>query len=135
MRESTARGSAHVIVVGNEKGGSGKSTIAMHVIVHLLSMGQRVASIDLDCRQHSLTHYVNNRRRWSARQGLRLRIPDHYSPARAEGDSVRLNEEREFAGFAEAIAACERTADFIVIDTPGNDSYLMRLAHSWPIRW
>ena len=40
--------SAHVVVLGNEKGGSGKSTIAMHVAVALLNAGQRVATIDLD---------------------------------------------------------------------------------------
>ena len=40
--------SAHVIVLGNEKGGSGKSTTAMHVAVALLQAGQRVATIDLD---------------------------------------------------------------------------------------
>ena len=54
--------SAHVIVLGNEKGGSGKSTTAMHVAVGLLKAGQRVATIDLDSRQKSLTHYVENRR-------------------------------------------------------------------------
>ena len=130
MRESTPRKAAHVIVVGNEKGGSGKSTISMHIIVHLLNLGQRVASIDLDCRQRSLTSYVNNRRRWAARQGIRLQVPEHFSPSRADGDSVRLNEEREFTEFADAISKCERSVDFIVVDTPGNDSYLMRLAHS-----
>ncbi|MFN0263863.1 division plane positioning ATPase MipZ [Tepidamorphus sp. 3E244] len=130
MREVTPRRSAHVIVVGNEKGGSGKSTLSMHVIVHLLKLGQRVASIDLDARQHSLTHYVENRKRWSQRRGLKLQCPEHFSPARAKGDNVRLNEEREFADFADAVSRCERNVDFIVIDTPGSDSYLMRLAHS-----
>ena len=59
--------SAHVIVLGNEKGGSGKSTTAMHVAVALLQAGQRVATIDLDSRQRSFTHYVDNRRNWAAR--------------------------------------------------------------------
>jgi chromosome partitioning protein len=31
----------HLIVVGNEKGGSGKTTIAMHVAVALLKEGRR----------------------------------------------------------------------------------------------
>ena len=48
--------SAHVVVLGNEKGGSGKSTSAMHVAVALLNVGQRVATIDLDSRQKSFTH-------------------------------------------------------------------------------
>ena len=42
---------AHIIVVGNEKGGTGKSTISMHLIVNLLKDGFKVASIDLDGRQ------------------------------------------------------------------------------------
>ena len=58
-------GSAHVIVLGNEKGGSGKSTTALHVAVALLKAGQRVATIDLDSRQKSFTHYIENRRDWS----------------------------------------------------------------------
>ena len=59
--------SAHVIVLGNEKGGSGKSTTAMHVAVALLQAGQRVATIDLDSRQKSFTHYIENRRDWAER--------------------------------------------------------------------
>ncbi|HLN08194.1 MAG TPA: division plane positioning ATPase MipZ, partial [Xanthobacteraceae bacterium] len=54
--------SAHVIVLGNEKGGSGKSTTSMHIAVALMKVGQRVATIDLDSRQRSFTHYVENRR-------------------------------------------------------------------------
>jgi chromosome partitioning protein len=48
--------SAHMIVVGNKKGGSGKSTIAMHIAVALIKSGQSVATIDLDSRQRSFTH-------------------------------------------------------------------------------
>jgi len=59
--------SAHVVVLGNEKGGSGKSTTALHIAVALLKAGQRVATIDLDSRQKSFTHYVENRRGWAAR--------------------------------------------------------------------
>jgi chromosome partitioning protein len=59
--------SAHVIVVGNEKGGSGKSTTAMHIAIALLNLGQRVATIDLDSRQKSFTRYIDNRRAWAPR--------------------------------------------------------------------
>ena len=59
----TGRRNAHVIVCGNEKGGSGKSTIAMHVAVALIKAGCRVATVDLDGRQLTLTRYVENRRR------------------------------------------------------------------------
>jgi chromosome partitioning protein len=124
------RRSAHVIVVGNEKGGSGKSTTCMHIVVALLMAGQRVAAIDLDSRQKSLTHYVENRRLWAGRAGLALEIPTHYHVARAEGARVEDNEAAEFAAFAEAVTAVEHSHDFVVIDTPATDSYLMRLAHS-----
>src|SRR5215813_8490738 len=122
--------SAHVIVLGNEKGGSGKSTTSMHITVGLLKAGQRVATIDLDCRQKSFTHYVENRRAWAERAGVPLELPTHFHVARAEGSRVEENEAFEFAGFAQAITAAEHTHDFVVIDTPASDSYLMRLAHS-----
>jgi chromosome partitioning protein len=122
--------SAHVIVLGNEKGGSGKSTTAMHVAVALLQAGQRVATIDLDSRQRSFTHYVENRRDWAARAGINLELPEHYCVARGFGVRLDEIEAQEFAAFAEAVTAVENTHDFVVIDTPGSDSYLMRLAHS-----
>src|SRR5215216_3348467 len=122
--------SAHVIVLGNEKGGSGKSTTCMHIVVGLLKAGQRVATIDLDSRQKSLAHYIENRRAWAARTGLALEIPTHYHVGRAEGGRVEDNEASEFAAFAEAVTAVEHSHDFVVIDTPATDSYLMRLAHS-----
>ena len=122
--------SAHVVVLGNEKGGSGKSTTAMHVAVALMNMGQRVATIDLDSRQKSFTHYIDHRRTWAARAGLPLKVPVHFCIAR--GDKLRLdeNEAIEFGGLVEAVASVERSHDFIVVDTPGTDAYLMRLAHS-----
>src|SRR4029079_5939520 len=122
--------SAFCIVLGNEKGGSGKSTVAMHVAVALLKAGQRVATVDLDSRQQSFTHYVANRRAWSKHAGLDLEAPSHYCIARKDGALVSDNEAGEFSEFAAAIDAIEHTHDFIVIDTPGHDSYLMRLAHA-----
>ena len=122
--------SAHVIVLGNEKGGSGKSTTAMHVAVALLRAGQRVATIDLDSRQKSFTHYIENRRDWAERARVKLEIPLHYCVARGRGLRLDEIEAQEFGAFAEAVSAVEQNHDFVVIDTPGADSYLMRLAHS-----
>jgi len=122
--------SAHVIVLGNEKGGSGKSTTAMHIAVALLKAGQRVATIDLDSRQKTLTNYLENRRAWARRAHIELELPTHYHVRRGEGVRVDENETVEFAGFAEAVTAAEHSHDFVVIDTPATDSYLMRLAHS-----
>jgi chromosome partitioning protein len=122
--------SAHVIVVGNEKGGTGKSTLAMHLAVALMNCGQRVATIDIDSRQKSLTHYVENRSNWARRCGHFLRIPMHFCVASAAGRHLDENEAIEFARFAEAIATVERGYDFVVVDTPGSVNHLTRLAHS-----
>ena len=123
-------GSAHVVVLGNEKGGSGKSTTALHIAVALMKAGQRVATIDLDCRQQSFTRYIGNRRAWARRTGLGLEMPVHYCIRLGETMQIADNENSEFQQFMEAVSAVEHAYDFIVIDTPGSDSYLMRLAHS-----
>jgi len=122
--------SAHVIVLGNEKGGSGKSTTAMHVAVALMNVGQRVATIDLDSRQKSFTHCIENRRRWARHARIDLKPPMHFCVARGSTLKLDENEAIEFAGFAEAVGAVEQSHDFVVVDTPGTDSYLTRLAHS-----
>src|SRR6187399_2311008 len=107
--------SAHVIVLGNEKGGSGKSTTAMHVAVGLLKAGQRVATIDLDSRQQTFTHYIDNRRENARRSGIDLEMPSHFCIARGEGVRVDENEAVEFGNFAAAIDAVEHAYDFVVI--------------------
>ena len=120
---------AHVIVVGNEKGGSGKSTTAMHIIVSLLRDGYEVGTLDLDARQGTLTRYINNRRR-SAAAGESLPLPRHQFlqpselPTRAEAEA----EDRE--RFDQLYAEMRVLCDFVVIDTPGANTYLGRLAHS-----
>src|SRR5260370_20866762 len=125
-----SRGLPHVIVVGNEKGGSGKTTIAMHIAVALMKSGQRLATIDLDSRQRTLTHYVENRRAWARRCHVGLELPTHLTIAYAEGARVDENEAAEFTDFGRAVAAIEHRHDFVVIDTPPHDSYLMRLGRS-----
>ena len=117
-------------MLGNEKGGSGKSTTAFHIAIALLKAGQRVATIDLDARQKSLTHYVENRGAWGRRTGLSLEMPHHIHVALGASMHIGENEASEFEQFSQAINAVERAFDFVVIDTPGTDSYLMRLAHS-----
>src|SRR2546428_5013717 len=109
--------SAHVVVLGNEKGGSGKSTTAMHVAGALMNLGQRVATIDLDSRQRSLTRYMENRRAWARHAHIELKAPTHFCVARGAALRLDENEAIEFAGFAEAVGAVERSHDFVVVDT------------------
>ena len=70
---------AHIIVVGNEKGGAGKSTVAMHIATALARLGFRVGCLDLDLRQRSFGRYVENRRNYMKEMGLDLPTP-HYLP-------------------------------------------------------
>jgi hypothetical protein len=122
--------SAHVIVLGNEKGGTGKSTLSIHITIALLKTGYRVASIDLDVRQRTLTRFLENRRSWAQTAPSPVELPLHHALDRGASDNVRDNETMEFTAFAEAIAAVEHSYEFVVIDTPASDSCLMRLAHS-----
>lgn len=121
---------AHVIVLANEKGGSGKTTTAMHVVTALLKAGQKVAAIDVDSRQKSLSNYIRNRGIWAKKTGAALEMPFVHTIARATGPSVDENEAAEFAAFAAAVNDAETKFDFVVVDTPATDSYLMRLAHA-----
>ena len=120
----------HVIVVGNEKGGSGKSTTAFHLAVYLLYQGFRVASIDVDSRQQTFTHYVRNRRNWAHAHDLRLPHTTHYHLPLPRSDSIRENQKLEFDLFRQAVIEVEGEADYLVVDTPGFDTHLTRLAHS-----
>lgn len=120
----------HVIVVGNEKGGSGKSTTAFHLAIYLMHQGQKVATIDVDSRQQTFTHYVRNRRLWAREQGLTVPNPKHFHLPTAWGDSIKDNHKAEFSVFRKAVAEVEGTVDFLVIDTPGFDTNLTRLAHT-----
>ncbi|WP_224702604.1 division plane positioning ATPase MipZ [Devosia aquimaris] len=120
----------HVIVVGNEKGGSGKSTTAFHLAIYLLYLGYKVASIDVDSRQQTLTHYVRNRRNWARSRELRIPQTTHFHLPLAQTDSLKANNRVEFDLFRQAVGEVEHDADFLVIDTPGFDTNLTRLAHS-----
>ena len=68
---------AHIIVVGNEKGGAGKSTVSMHVATALARLGHRVGALDLDLRQKTFGRYVENRLAFCLRQGLDLPTPEY----------------------------------------------------------
>src|ERR1700747_1936817 len=116
-------GSAHVVVLGNEKGGAGKSTTALHIAVALLKAGQRVATIDLDCRQQSFTRYISNRRAWATRTGLDLEIPVHYCIKLGQTMQIADNESSEFQQFEEAVRAVEPAFDFIRHEHPGTELY------------
>lgn len=121
---------AHVIVIGNEKGGCGKTTTSMHIMVALMRLGFKVGSIDIDSRQRSLSRYVENRRKTMEKEGVSLPIPHHIVITKSPFNVTEEAQEDERDRFNQGmrrIASC----DFILVDSPGNDTYLSRLAHSY----
>lgn len=124
------QGRPHVIVLGNEKGGSGKSTTAMHLVVALLHDGYDVGSVDCDARQGSFTRYVDNRKATAAEMLIPLPQSRHFPVDRSNADSAvaaRQDESQRLGAAMEQLKDC----DFIVIDTPGSDTSLSRLAHTF----
>lgn len=127
---SSVAPSVRVIVVANEKGGSGKSTVAAHIAVALLKTGQSVATLDLDFRQRTLTHTIDNRLVWARQKGKELPTPTHFC---FDEESEFKTAQEEAAGatlFAETLASLAANHDYIVIDTAGHNHYLGRLAHA-----
>lgn len=131
MTPLPAERKATIIVVGNEKGGAGKTTISMHLIISLLALGFEVGSIDVDSRQLSLSRYLENRRRTIMDKGVNLYYPNHavvkLSPFEVKSEADADEAQRLHAALSKA---CVRD-DFVVIDTPGSNSNLSRLAHSF----
>jgi chromosome partitioning protein len=109
----TGSDNTHVIVFANEKGGTGKSTTAVHVAIALAVRGARVACLDLDHRQRTMGRYLDNRAETVRRNGSDLVIPRHRT---AHED------------FEEAFAEMTEGSDFLVIDTPGRDDPYARSA-------
>jgi chromosome partitioning protein len=105
---------SYVIVVGNEKGGAGKSTVAVHIAAALLHEGARVVAIDLDSRQQTMAHFFANRSAWAHANAPQLPQPCSVPDVRDLDDLVR---------------AMANPADFIIIDTPGADTEIARAAH------
>ncbi|MBX9618561.1 MAG: division plane positioning ATPase MipZ [Hyphomicrobiales bacterium] len=129
MHGTTPR-SCHIIVVGNEKGGSGKTTTAINIAVALMHDGFRVATIDLDSRQRSLSRFIAHRQAFADTRAEKFWVPTHRSVTRSEQESRRASIWADYEAFAKVIGEVERSHDCIVIDTPGHDSTLTRAAHS-----
>lgn len=122
---------AHVVILGNEKGGSGKTTTGMHIIVALLRLGFNVGSIDIDSRQRSLSRYLENRRQTTLKEGVPLPMPQHLIVQRSPFNILKEAEADERERFTEALAKVSEKNDFVVIDSPGSDTYLARVAHAY----
>ena len=121
----------HIFVVGNEKGGAGKTTCSMHLIIGLLDRGYDIASIDVDSRQHSLTSYINNRNTYNQKNpGNKVMMPMHFHIMQSAKQDIE-REQEEQSSFEQALNQAKSHADYIVIDTPGSYTHLSKIAHSY----
>ncbi len=131
-RERAAPGqrryNARVLVVGNEKGGAGKSTVAALIATAMLYRGLRVSVIDLDLRQQSLSRLLANRRRWLPAAGVSAPMPQEYKLAE---DPTLLADDQETALglFEEAAGLAMSDSELLIIDTPGSDTLVSRAAY------
>jgi chromosome partitioning protein len=107
----------HFLVFANEKGGTGKSTTAVHSAVALAAQGRRVAALDLDTRQRTLGRYLDNRAATIKRLEVDLPMPRYATFDPAKGEPLDA-----------AIARLAEDADILVIDTPGRDDAHARAA-------
>ena len=107
---------AHIIVFGNEKGGSGKSTTAMHVAIALLRLGYKVGSIDLDARQGTFTRYMKNRFAFIKKHKKYIPSPEHLAIEKSEAKTVAEQQEEERSFFEMAIAELRKKNHFVIVD-------------------
>ena len=120
---------AQIIVVGNEKGGAGKSTLAIHIMTALLHAGARVGVLDLDVRQQSLGRFLANRRVWTKANGVDLPIAEEHVVGESVAAILALDDAAAVAAFEAALERAKAAGDYVVIDTPGGDTALSRAAH------
>ncbi len=121
---------AHIIVVGNEKGGSGKSTTSMHIATALVRLGFRVGALDLDMRQKSFGRYAENRARFLAKEGITLPSPSYIELPEIDPATLKDGENIYDARLSAAVQQLEADSDFILIDCPGSHTRLSQMAHS-----
>ncbi|MEM6534128.1 MAG: division plane positioning ATPase MipZ [Pseudomonadota bacterium] len=119
-----------VIVVGNEKGGAGKSTISIHLAIALTRMGQTVGVIDLDVRQRTLTRYLENRLRWMQSTGAQLPMPEIIRVDASTSRDLDQAEREETERFERALTRLKAVSDIIIVDAPGGNTFLSRTAHT-----
>ncbi|MET0248511.1 MAG: division plane positioning ATPase MipZ [Sphingobium sp.] len=110
-----ANAQPHIIVFANEKGGTGKSTTAVHTAIALTALGADVGMIDLDPRQRTVTRYMENRGETARRRSINLPMPAF---AVFKGDTT--------AALDEEAAAVAAGRDFLIVDTPGRDDDFAR---------
>lgn len=119
----------HIIVLGNEKGGTGKSTLGMHIVVSLLGRDASVAVIDLDLRQRSLSRYIENRARFAREHDVDMSLPRVFRVERSASNELDRQTIEDALALQALIDQARAFHDFVVIDCPGSHTALSVNAH------
>jgi chromosome partitioning protein len=120
--------STKIIVIGNTKGGVGKSSVAILLSIALLYKGYKVALLDTDSKQGSSYKYINNRKNYISESSIDLPCPAFHLLSQ-EFDFLEINdnisetsEEKAFKKIIDGFVGFH----FLIIDTPGNDCFVLR---------
>lgn len=122
-------GPPRIVAVGNQKGGTGKSTLAFHLAIGLLRRGRRVGCVDLDAQQATLTHYLANRSAYAERSEESIPLPAYVGIEPVQVRDRAVAEEQETERLKAALTSLGG-CDTVILDTPGSDNHLARLGHA-----
>jgi chromosome partitioning protein len=117
MAPTSPKRRVHRITFANEKGGTGKSTTAVHIAVALSYLGAHVTMLDLDPRQRTSHRYMENRFHTMQRRGLNLPTP--------ACEVFRKSSPEKLVAKIEEL---EQECEVLIIDNPGRDDPLARIA-------
>ncbi|MEM7241766.1 MAG: division plane positioning ATPase MipZ [Pseudomonadota bacterium] len=115
---------AHIITIGNEKGGAGKSTLSMHLACGLMYSGARIGMVDIDIRQRTFERFINNRASYAAENSLDIPMPIVGSMPKKASD---LSPEK---AFGDVLDHLNDKVDYILLDCPGALTRLSEMAHA-----
>ena len=114
-----------IIVFGNEKGGSGKTTTAFHVAIALLKASHKILIVDADVRQKSFTRYLENREQTIQSGKISLEIPKILNIS----EEILNNIDENTSELQKILDEKKKDFDFIIIDTPGHYNKLSKVLH------
>ena len=118
-----------IIVIANEKGGAGKSTVTTHLIIAALKDERSVAVFDIDNRQQTTTRFFENRKIYNDANNLSLVYPKIGSIELSQSKEIHQKQQEDKDLTIEALKNAAAENDLVFVDCPGADTAQSRAAH------